>query len=117
MIENAEKFYQSLNIPYRIVSIVSGKLNNSVSIKYDLEAWFPGSKSYKELVSCSNFTDYQSRKLNIKYNNKYVHMLSSTLCDTTRTMCCIIENYQKNDGIEIPIVLRKYMNKDFIYHK
>ena len=117
MIGNAEKFYQSLNIPYRVVSIVSGKLNNSASIKYDLEAWFPGLKAYRELVSCSNCTDYQSRKLNIKYNNKYVHMLNSTLCATTRTMCCIVENYQKENGIEIPNVLRKYINKDFIYFK
>lgn len=89
MIACCEEFYQSLNIPYRIVSIVSGALNNAASIKYDLEAWFPAYESYKELASCSNCTDYQSRNLEIRYGNKktdkekkYVHCLNSTLCAT-----------------------------------
>ena len=59
MIANAEEFYQKLGLPYRIVNIVSGELNNAAAKKYDLEAWFPASKTYRELVSCSNCTDYQ----------------------------------------------------------
>lgn len=59
MLKNAEDFYQSLGIPYRVVNIVSGELNNAAAKKYDLEAWFPASKTYRELVSCSNCTDYQ----------------------------------------------------------
>lgn len=118
MINNCKDFYNSLGITYRVVSIVSGALNNAASIKYDLEAYFPGSKAYRELVSCSNCTSYQSRKANIKYKDNdsgYVHMLNSTLCANTRTLCCILETYQTNEGIIIPEVLQKYMNgKDFL---
>lgn len=59
MVDNSEAFYQSLEIPYRVVGIVSGALNNAAAIKYDLEAWFPYQGEYKELVSCSNCTDYR----------------------------------------------------------
>jgi seryl-tRNA synthetase len=103
MIAVSEEFYQSLGIPYQIVAIVSGALNNAASKKYDLEAWFPFQGEYKELVSCSNCTDYQSRELEIRYGVKkgeidtrktYVHALNSTLCATERALCCILENYQ-----------------------
>jgi len=105
------------------VSIVSGALNNAAAKKYDLEAWFPFQCEYKELVSCSNCTDYQSRSLDIRcgtkkmndVTKKYVHMLNSTLCATERTMCCIVENYQRDGGIEVPEVLRNYIGgKTFI---
>ncbi|SBT31855.1 serine--tRNA ligase, putative [Plasmodium ovale wallikeri] len=72
MMKTCEEFYQSLNIPYRIVSIVSGALNNAAAIKYDLEGYFPSSGQYRELVSCSNCTDYQSINLNIKYRDSSV---------------------------------------------
>ena len=102
MIETSEDFYKSLGLPYHIVAIVSGALNNAASKKYDLEAWFPFQGEYKELVSCSNCTDYQSRELDIRYGaktqtdirKKYVHALNSTLCATERALCCILENYQ-----------------------
>ena len=61
------QFYKSLGIPYRVVNIVSGALNDAAAKKYDLEAWFPGSKAHRELVSCSNCTDYQSRRLEVRY--------------------------------------------------
>lgn len=117
MIENSEEFYQSLGLPYRVVGIVSGELNNAAAKKYDLEAWFPFQKEYKELVSCSNCTDYQSRNLEIRcgikqqnqIEKKYVHCLNSTLSATERALCCILENYQKEDGIVVPEVLRKYI--------
>ncbi|KAJ5270647.1 hypothetical protein N7505_006405 [Penicillium chrysogenum] len=117
MMNTSEEFYQSLKLPYNIVAIVSGALNNAASKKYDLEAWFPFQQEYKELVSCSNCTDYQARALEIRYGAKkatdlkktYVHALNSTLCATERTLCCVLENYQKEDGIEVPEVLRKYI--------
>lgn len=67
MIANAEEFYKDLNIPYRIVNIVSGALNLAASKKLDLEAWFPGSGAFRELVSCSNCLDYQARRLLVRY--------------------------------------------------
>ncbi|KAG7536652.1 Aminoacyl-tRNA synthetase class II [Arabidopsis suecica] len=118
MLNNSEEFYQSLKLPYRVVSVVSGALNNAAAKKYDLEGWFPSSETYRELVSCSNCTDYQSRRLGIRYGhkksnemtkNKYVHMLNSTLTATQRTICCILENYQREDGVDIPEVLQPFM--------
>ncbi|KAK4378980.1 hypothetical protein RND71_000842 [Anisodus tanguticus] len=117
MIKNSEEFFQQLGIPYQIVAIVSGALNDAAAKKYDLEGWYPASSTYRELVSCSNCTDYQSRKLEIRFGQKkgneqskqYVHLLNSTLTATERTMCCILENYQREDGVEIPEVLRPYM--------
>ncbi|EPX73272.1 cytoplasmic serine-tRNA ligase Srs1 [Schizosaccharomyces octosporus yFS286] len=117
MMNHAEEFYKALEIPFRVVSIVSGALNNAAAKKFDLEAWFPYQGEYKELVSCSNCTDYQSRNLEIRCGvkkmgdreKKYVHCLNSTLCATERAICCIIENYQTPDGINIPKALQPYM--------
>jgi seryl-tRNA synthetase len=117
MLEIAEEFYQSLEIPYRIVNIVSGELNNAAIRKYDLEGWFPGYNAYRELVSCSNCTDYQSRSMDIRVGlrtdkneaKRYVHMLNSTLCACTRVICCILELYQTEIGIKVPKVLQPYL--------
>ena len=125
MKETAEAFYQSLGLPYRVVVIVSGALNNAAAKKYDLEAWFPFQGEYKELVSCSNCTDYQTRELEIRYGQKkgaidsrktYAHALNGTLCATERTLCCLLENYQKEEGFEVPEALRKFIpgQPDFI---
>ncbi|KAK8806435.1 hypothetical protein WA588_003005, partial [Blastocystis sp. NMH] len=117
MIKNSCEFYESLGLPYHVVNIVSGALNNAAAKKYDLEGWFPGYNAYRELVSCSNCTDYQSRAMEIRCgtkkaneNKKYVHMLNSTLCALTRTLCCILENYQTPEGIQIPEKLLPYMD-------
>jgi seryl-tRNA synthetase len=117
MLKHAEDFYQSLNLPYRVVNIVSGELNNAATKKFDLEAWFPAYKEFRELVSCSNCTDYQSRAMEIRCGvkkanereKKYVHMLNSTLCASTRTVCCILENYQDENGVKVPEVLVPFM--------
>jgi len=123
MIATSEDFYKSLNLPYQVINIVSGALNDAAAKKYDLEAWFPGYGKYRELVSCSNCLDYQSRSAEIRLrredkNNKdkkfYVHMLNGTLCATERTLCCILENYQTDKGLIIPEVLRPYVGKDFV---
>merc|ERR1739838_550277 len=117
MINNAENFCKMLNIPYRIVCIVSGALNNAAAKKLDLEAWFPGSGAFRELVSCSNCLDYQARRLRVRYgqtkkmnqNAEYCHMLNATLCATTRVICCILENNQTEEGIVVPELLRQFM--------
>jgi len=114
---NAEEFYTSLNIPYRIVGIVSGALNNAAAKKWDLEAWYPGSGSFRELCSCSNCTDYQARRLLVRYGQtkkmneqaEFCHMLNATMCATTRVICCILENNQTEEGIVVPEMLRPYM--------
>ncbi|MFX1286769.1 MAG: serine--tRNA ligase [Promethearchaeota archaeon] len=116
MIKNAEELYQRLEIPYRIVNIASGELNDNAAKKYDLEAWFPAQETYRELVSCSNVTDFQARKLNITYGKAggekdFVHTLNSTAIATERTLCALLENYQQEDGsVNIPKVLQPYMN-------
>ena len=116
MIRNAEKIYQGLKIPYRIVNIASGELNANAAKKYDLEAWFPAQKAYRELVSCSNVTNYQARKLNVTIGKAggekmFAHTLNSTAVAAERTICAILENYQKKDGsVSIPEVLQPYMN-------
>jgi seryl-tRNA synthetase len=117
MLATAESFYQALGIPYRVVSIVSGALNNAAAKKYDVEGWFPGFAEYRELVSCSNCTDYQSRSLEVRYGQKkegdskklYVHMLNSTMVATERCLCCVLENFQCKEGIRIPDCLRPFM--------
>jgi len=117
MVENSELFYQSLGIPYRIVNIVSGALNNAAAMKSDLEAWFPGSGQFRELVSVSNCTDYQARRLGVRYGQtkkmsgpvEFVHMLNGTMCATSRTVCALLELYQTPEGIRVPDVLKPYM--------
>ena len=119
MLGVAESCYQSLNIPYRIVNIVSGELNNAAAKKYDLEAWFPGGKAFRELVSCSNCTDYQSRAVEarlrtpkapgVEPKKEYVHMLNSTLAATERALCCVLENWQEDTGVRVPPALVPHM--------
>ena len=129
MISTSEDFYKSLGIPFRTIAIVSGALNDAAAKKYDMEAYFPGSGAFRELVSCSNCTDYQARRVEARYgqsaggkklagavNTKpYVHMLNSTLTATERTLCCLVENYQTENGMNVPDVLQPFMGgKKFI---
>lgn len=118
MIQTSQEFYESLGISYRVVNIVSKELNNAASMKYDLEGYFSGSKKYRELVSCTNTTDYFSRKIKVKNANRdFAHMLNSTLFANTRTICCILETHQCSDGVVVPEVLRKYYDCEKIYFK
>ena len=114
LIANAEEIYQKLEIPYRVVNICTGDIGTVAAKKYDLEAWMPAQDTFRELVSCSNCTDYQARRLNIRYRTKegnlMCHTLNSTAIATTRTLVGIIENYQQEDGsLRIPEVLRTYL--------
>lgn len=119
LMNNCKELYDSLGISYRIINIVSGALNLAAAQKYDLEAWFPGSKFYGELVSCSNVTNYFSKKINSKIleTNEYVHMLNCTLVANTRMICLLMEIYQTDYGMDIPVVLQKYMGCDKILFK
>ena len=119
MIRNAEEFFQSLEIPYRVVLLCSGDLGKTSAKTYDLEAWFPAQNTYREVVSCSNCLDYQARRLMIKYRDKpneeskFVHTLNSTLVATERTLIAIMENHQNEDNsISIPKVLRPYFGDE-----
>lgn len=127
MIKHAEDFCKVIGLSYRVVNIASGDLNLAAAKKHDLEAWFPGQGTYRELVSCSNCTDYQSRRLEIKLGEskkligdkgEHVHMLNSTLCATTRYICCILESFQVGDfesggGIVVPEALRDFMPEKY----
>ncbi len=122
LIQVAEKITQSLGIPYRVVNVCTGDLGNVAAKKYDIEAWMPGQQRFREIVSCSNTTDYQARRLKVRYRLKegapvegYVHTLNSTALADVRMLIAIIENYQQEDGsIEIPKVLRPYTGFDKI---
>ncbi len=123
LLKNAEEILQTLEIPYRIVNICTGDLGIVAAKKYDLEAWFPVQGKYREIVSCSNCTDYQARRLNIKYLNEKgkkecIHTINSTAIATGRTIVAIIENFQNHDGtISIPKALWKYIGKKKIKPK
>ncbi len=123
-----ERLMQALKLPYRVVDICSGDLGDPAAAKYDIEAWMPGQNGgkgeYRETHSTSNTTDYQARRLNIKYrsnvngqmsNVKHVHMLNGTAFAIGRTLIAIIENYQTKEGtVKVPEVLAPYLGIDEI---
>ncbi len=113
MIENAEEIIKELEIPYRLINICSGDLNNTAAKKIDLEAWMPVQGTFRELNSGSITTDYQTRSLNIKYEEKgekkILHSLNCTAVASPRILTAIIENFQDVNGkIQIPKVLQNY---------
>lgn len=114
-----EKLFQALNIPYQVVKMCTGDLGAVAARKYDLEAWLPEHEKYREVTSTSTTTDFQSRRLNIKYQDgsdtSYVHTLNGTAFAIGRTIIAILENYQEKDGsVVVPEVLRKWMGKEKI---
>ncbi len=113
-----EKLLQSLGIPYQVVKMCSGDLGFPAARKYDLEAWIPSEGKYREVTSTSTTTDFQARRLNIKYReegkNEFVNILNGTAF-STRPLIAIIENFQQEDGsIQVPEVLQKYVGKKVI---
>jgi seryl-tRNA synthetase len=116
-LHNAEELVQKLGLPYRVVNVCTGDIGTVAAKKYDIEAWMPAQNGYREIISCSNCTDYQARRLKIKYREKegeppkgFVHTLNSTAIATGRTIVAILENYQQEDGsVIMPEVLREYM--------
>jgi seryl-tRNA synthetase len=115
LLSNATELWDSLDLHYRVVNICTGDMGTVASKKYDLEAWLPGVGDYKEVVSCSNCTDYQANRLRMRYRtsegNSAVHTLNSTAVATSRALVAILEQYQIEDGrIMIPKVLQPYMD-------
>ena len=118
---DAEEILQKLNLPYRVVSLCAGDLGFSSSKTYDIEVWIPSQKKYREISSCSNFKDFQSRRMKARWKNpstkknEFVHTLNGSGLAVGRTLLAIMENYQEEDGkIVIPEALRTLMQKDTI---
>jgi seryl-tRNA synthetase len=125
-----EEIFQGLELPYRLLDIASGDLGGPAYRKYDIEAWMPGRGEYGEVTSTSNCTDYQARRLRIRYRteggstdgkkkskgkNRFVHMLNGTAIANTRTILAVLENHQQEDGtVRVPEALRPYIGKDVI---
>lgn len=115
----AERLMISLKIPYRLVQLSTGDISRPSAGTYDIETWMPGTGTYRETHSLSTTTDYQARRLNIKYDagakKEYVHILNGTAFAIQRMLIAIIENYQQEDGsIAVPEVLQKYLEFDRI---
>lgn len=115
MVAVEEQIWQWLGIPHHKLNVCSGDLGNPAMKKYDLEAWMPGQQKYREVTSCSNVGDYQSRRLGIRYRDEkgkpqYVHTLNGTVIALSRCLIAIIENYQTSEGdVMIPEVLKPFM--------
>lgn len=118
-LELEEKLWQSIGIPYRVLEMCIGDLGAQAARKFDLEAWMPGRGDWGEVTSTSNTTDYQARRLDIRFRSKdgvkFAHTLNGTAIATSRAIIAILENRQTKEGkIEIPEVLQKYMGKEVI---
>lgn len=121
LIVNAEEIYRELGIPHRVVDICTGDLGTVAARKYDIEAWMPVQGAYREVVSCSNCTDYQARRYNTRtwdapgQPTRVLHTLNSTAVAVQRTLVAILENFQNPDGsVTVPAVLRDLVGKDRI---
>ncbi|MBL7649808.1 MAG: serine--tRNA ligase [Candidatus Hydrogenedentes bacterium] len=111
---NAEAILQALGLPYRVMTLCTGDLGFSAAKTYDLEVWLPGQSAYREISSCSNFTDYQARRANIRFKRdkkpEFVHTINGSGLAVGRTLVAVLENYQQADGsVIVPEVLRGYM--------
>ncbi len=119
LLEVEESLVRQLELPYRVVNVAAGDLGASAAKKYDIEAWFPGEQAFREITSCSNTTDYQARRLKVRYRadggNVLAHTLNGTACAVGRTILAILENHQQVDGsVVIPEALRSYTGFDAI---
>ncbi len=115
------RLFDGLGVPYRVVDTATGDLGGPAYRKFDLEAWMPGRGEFGEVTSTSNCTDYQARRLNVRYRTKgakgthFLHTLNGTAIATGRAMIAVLENYQQTDGsVVVPEVLRPWMGKERI---
>ena len=113
---NAEEVLKRLNLPYRVIVLCTGDMGFAAAKTYDIEVWLPGQNKYREISSCSNFTDFQARRANIRFRREqkakpeYVHTLNGSGLAVGRTLVAILENYQQEDGtVIVPEALRHYM--------
>lgn len=116
LLADAEKILQSLELPYRVVDLCSGDIGFSAARTYDIEVWLPGQQRFREISSCSNFRDFQSRRANIRFRRdmgqkpEFVHTLNGSGLAVGRTLVAVLENYQQEDGsVRVPDILRPYM--------
>ena len=120
MTKHAENILKKLELPYRVLNLCTGDISFSAAKTYDLEVWLPSQDTYREISSCSNMTDYQTRRLqarckNIEGKNELLHSLNGSGLAVGRTLVAVLENYQNADGsITVPEVLRSYMGCDLI---
>jgi len=119
LLEREEELIGGLDLPYRVVNVAAGDLGDSAAKKYDIEAWFPAQERYREITSTSNTTDYQARRLKIRYRtddgNRFVHTLNGTAVAVGRILISLMENHQQEDGsIRIPEALASYTGFDAI---
>lgn len=115
LLQMEEKLMRLLELPYRVINICTGDLGDPAAAKYDIEVWLPGQNQYRETHSTSNCTDYQARRLNVRYRDfktqkpEFVYTLNGTAFAIGRMLIAIIENYQQKDGsVLVPKVLQKY---------
>lgn len=118
LLKNAEAILQALKLPYRVVELCTGDLGFGAAKCYDIEVWLPSSQAYREISSCSNFTDFQARRANIRFKEvnkkgtQFVHTLNGSGLAIGRTMAAILENYQQPDGtVKVPEVLQSYLGQ------
>lgn len=113
LLATSKEVFEKLEIPYRVVNVCTGDMNDNAAKKYDVEAWRPPLNEYGEVVSCSNCTDYQARKVNVRIRgsdeNTVAHTLNATACATQRTITALIENHYENGVIHIPEPLQPYI--------
>jgi seryl-tRNA synthetase len=119
LLEMEEGIVQALELPYRVVNVAAGDLGASAAKKYDIEAWVPSQESFREITSCSNTTDYQSRRLRARFKsergNRLVYTLNGTAVAVGRTLLALIENNQRADGsVVIPEALHSYVGFEVI---
>lgn len=121
LLHNAEEILQDLELPYRVIECCTGDMGVGKYRMYDVEAWVPTQNKYRETHSCSNLTDWQARRTNIRYrdnngNIKFAYTLNNTAIATPRVLVPFIENHQIKDGkIRIPVALRKYLgNREYL---
>ena len=115
LVADAEEILQLLDLHYRVVTLSTGDMSFASAKTYDIEVWLPGQQTYREISSCSNFTDFQARRANIRYRNaekkvSFVHTLNGSGLPLGRTLVAVLENYQQEDGsVIVPEALRPYM--------
>lgn len=123
MVGLSERLLQDLNLPYQILLMCTGDMGAGQRKKYDIETWFPAQETYRETHSASYFNDFQSRRLNMRYQDKdgqikFVYTLNNTMAASPRLLAALVENYQTADGsIIVPEVLRSYLGKDRLEKK
>ena len=114
-----EEIVGALGLPYRVINVASGDLGAAAAKKYDLEVWLPSEGAYREVTSCSNYTDYSARRMESRYRDEngsgLLHTLNGTACAISRTLVFLMENAQQDDGsFVVPEVLRKYTGFDVL---